>query len=681
LFVNRYAINMEMLLLMCNFRAKYLMMKRIFTIITFILIAIAGKAQPFQFLYTNVSDASCGSTADGGVCWDVINGFPPYNTVVSNAQYDSNTVFSASCLNGLSANTYTITVEETSGSIISTVITIGVNSPKVKIFASDTVLCNGDSITLSPMFKRNGVIAKNNYCNPIIASTNNEEITNVSIGNLNNSSVCGSLGMQGSIANKYQNYTNLAVTITAGSILPVSISIDECNGGVGSINSTAVFIDYNIDGDFLDPGEQAYLSSTSTSGAHIETGSIFVPNNIQRGITRMRVINATGAPSTIMDCGSYVNGEVEDYTVFFEVAPYQLFWETLGGTGIDTAYSISTAQASTYSLTVDYNDGCSALDTASLSVFVGDLPVVTIVGSNISCPNAFIECNVINTTGTFTYSWLPFTQNTKTISNLVTGVYTCFATDSIGCKGSAIFNMVVTPPMLATPIITNVLCYGDSNGSVNLNMSGGIAPYTFSWSPTQSNSAIATILVAGNYQATVSDGNLCTYSINTTVTQPASILTTLVSSTNASGFGISDGKGKVVAQGGKPNYSYLWSPGGETTNEIVNKPAGTYTITVTDANGCTSFATIIISQPNSIDALQKLYQLQITPNPASNAITLVSSVEIKNITITNMIGQVLITANHCNSTQKEININSLSTGIYTILVNGIVAEKFTVQRN
>jgi GEVED domain/SprB repeat/Secretion system C-terminal sorting domain len=649
-------------------------MKRIFTILTFLIVAIAGKAQPFQFLYTNISNASCGSTADGSACWNLGYGIPPYSFSFTNTA-DSNNV---GCYNNLSAGVYTITVTDFSGSITSTIATIGVNNSKLKIFASDTTLCDGDSITLSPMFTRDGIIAGSNYCTPVIASINNEDITNVTVGTINNTTTCTDRGALGSVVNKYNNYTDIAATITASSILPVSITIGQCNTGVGTSNSTAIFIDYNVDGDFADAGELVYVSPSAFVGAHTETGTIAVPNSLQRGISRMRVVNATGLPSSILSCGSYANGEVEDYTLFFETAPLSIFWETLSGTQIDTTYSLSTSQASTYSLVVDYGNGC--LDTASLSVSVNPIPFVSINTNNITCPNASLTANVVTGTGPFNYDWIPTSEITPTITNLTNNTYVCAVIDSFGCVGLGTYIMAVVPPMATSPIINNVKCFGDSTGMASLSLTGGTIPYSYQWLPNVSTTNSLANKPAGNYQVTVTDGNFCTYSTNIIITQPSSDISILISSTNVSGFGLTDGKAKAFAQGGTPGYTYLWAPGGETTDTINNKPAGTYTITITDGNGCSASDIVIISQPISIQELQKMYQLQIAPNPANKEISIIAAVQIQKIELINLQGQVVFEIDNLQTTNYKINCALFANGIYTVRINEIVSNKISIQK-
>lgn len=153
------------------------------------------------------------------------------------------------------------------------------------------------------------------YCASNATSTADEDIFNVTFGSLNNSSTCATTGGAGSILNEYSNFTAVAApNVTQSATVAFSVQIGTCGGNYG--NAIKIFIDYNQDGDFVDAGEQVYVSAASTSGPHTETGNITIPAAATLGNTRMRVVNVeTGTPSTISSCGTYTWGETEDYTI------------------------------------------------------------------------------------------------------------------------------------------------------------------------------------------------------------------------------------------------------------------------------------------------------------------------------------------------------------------------------
>jgi len=141
----------------------------------------------------------------------------------------------------------------------------------------------------------------------------------------------------------------------------------------------------------------------------------------------------------------------------------------------------------------------------------------------------------------------------------------------------------------------NVLCFGNATGSINLTVSGGRLPYSYSWSngaTVQDPSG----LVAGTYTVLVTDANGSTSTISATITQPAAALSRSLTGTNVLCFGNATGAADLTVSGGTTPYSYSWS-NAATSQDLSNILAGTYTVTVTDANGCTTSSSVTITQP------------------------------------------------------------------------------------
>lgn len=157
--------------------------------------------------------------------------------------------------------------------------------------------------------------ATNCYCTSTATSTADEDILNVTLGSLNNTSTCSTTGGPGSVLNLYSDFTAVAAPVlTQGTTYPFSVQVGTCGGSF--TNSTRIFIDYNQNGLFTDPGEIVYTSATGTVGPHLETGNISVPIAAVTGNTRMRVVTVeTGTPTSINPCGTYSWGETEDYTI------------------------------------------------------------------------------------------------------------------------------------------------------------------------------------------------------------------------------------------------------------------------------------------------------------------------------------------------------------------------------
>jgi len=180
---------------------------------------------------------------------------------------------------------------------------------------------SGQSGTSTPLLITTEPFA-NCYCTSNATTTFNEEILNVKLGALNNSSTCSTLGGPGSIQSQYSNYTatvsptNLAQTAT----YLLSVSVGTC--GTNNSNMTKVFIDYNQNGLFTDAGETVYSSTTPAVGANIINSSIIIPSSAIIGQTRMRVVTVqTTSANNVNPCGTYSWGETEDYLVNITPAP------------------------------------------------------------------------------------------------------------------------------------------------------------------------------------------------------------------------------------------------------------------------------------------------------------------------------------------------------------------------
>jgi len=173
-------------------------------------------------------------------------------------------------------------------------------------------------------------------------------------------------------------------------------------------------------------------------------------------------------------------------------------------------------------------------------------------------------------------------------------------TDALGCT-TTVTETVNEPAALASSFTsTQPLCHGDHNGSLTETPSGGTPPYTYSWntSPIQT-SATATGLGANSYTVTITDSLGCTTSGTTTLSEPAQ-LTTSTTSTQPSCNAGNNGTATTTPSGGTPNYTYSWSPSGGTGAIATGLSASTYTVTVTDANGCTATDNVTITQPTAI---------------------------------------------------------------------------------
>ncbi len=230
--------------------------------------------------------------------------------------------------------------------------------------------------------------------------------------------------------------------------------------------------------------------------------------------------------------------------------------------------------------------------------------VITKSHTNILCNGAATGSITLNVTGgsnSFTYSWSPSGGTGATATGLTAGIYTATVTDASGCSITVI-DTLTQPGDIMTSISsqTNILCFGNSTGAATIGVTGGTGAYTYSWAPAGGTAASATGLAAGIYTVTVKDANNCTKTQTVNITQPAVLATSVSSQTNVACNGSATGAATIAVTGGTVPYTYSWSPSGGSAATATNLAAGTYTVTVKDANNCTTTQTVNITQSGAL---------------------------------------------------------------------------------
>ena len=269
-----------------------------------------------------------------------------------------------------------------------------------------------------------------------------------------------------------------------------------------------------------------------------------------------------------------------------------------------TINNVTAANSGTYTVKVTLIDGSCAYQNVSVSVVVNPRPTLTLIGTtNVSCFGGNTGSLTVNSTGgnlPHTYLWSNGSQVSNP-QNLSAGNYTVTVTNAHGCTNSGSYTITQPTAALAGTIsITSnyngrhISCNGASDGSVQVTPSGGTAPYSYQWSngaTTSSNSGLG----AGSQSVVITDAKGCTRSVSITLTQPT-VISLSNTRINISCNGGSDGSINLTATGGTPAYTYLWS-NGATTEDLSGQTAGTYSVVVTDLNGCTRSTNITLTQP------------------------------------------------------------------------------------
>lgn len=278
------------------------------------------------------------------------------------------------------------------------------------------------------------------------------------------------------------------------------------------------------------------------------------------------------------------------------IGPYTYTWSPTGG----NAATATGLCAGNYSVDVTSANGC--LQTLTLTIGSTSPLTVTAASSQVSCnggSNGSATITPSNGTGGYTYTWTPGGNSGATASGLSAGTYTVNVADGVGCSLTTTVSVSEPGSMSVTATQTNVTCNGGSNGTLAATVSGGTGAYTYTWSPTGGNSSSASGLTAGIYTLTVQDANNCAAAATYSLTEPAT-LTTSISSTSVSCNGGSNGSANVIASGGTGPYNYTWTPGGSNASNATSLPAGNYSVVVGDANGCLATNTTMINEPSAI---------------------------------------------------------------------------------
>lgn len=279
---------------------------------------------------------------------------------------------------------------------------------------------------------------------------------------------------------------------------------------------------------------------------------------------------------------------------------YSYVWQ-LGGNTESNAKNPTNLVAGDYYLTVTDNSQCTTtLGPITITGPASGL-AATASQTNVSCPggnNGCINLNITGGTGAPTVTWTPAIPGGANPCGLSAGTYTATVTDQSGCSATASATITSPAAITITPIdVTNVSCAGSGNGGIVIHPAGGNGgPYTISWSGAPLSGEAISALAGGTYTPVVTDASNCSTTFSPiTITEPTPItLDTNIVAQNGAQLGSID----LIVTGGTPNYSFQWADGGSFAEDRINLTAGTYTVTVTDANACSIIGVYTVPQAN-----------------------------------------------------------------------------------
>ena len=523
---------------------------------------------------------SCNGSCDGSALATPANGTAPYTY-----QWDSNagnqTTATATTL---CAGSYTVTVTDDAG-CIETAIVVVTEPGLLGITTSfAAVSCNGaadGSATATP----------NGGASPYQYSWSNGQLTSTATA-----LTAGTYTVTVTDNNSCTNTATVTVTEPTGMGPTMSSNDENCGTADGSATVT-------LSGG---TGPFTYLWSngqTTSTDTGLVAGVYTVTITDASGCTESLpvVINSIGGPtitssSTNISCNGANNG-TGTASASGGSPPYTYLWDDPGAQTTSTAVALA---AGTFNVSVSDTSGCISIGTITIT----EPPALglSLISSPAACgiSDGVATATVSGGTGNYTYSWSPTGGVSSIAAGLAAGTYTLLVVDSAGCTISdSVIIANSGGPVSGISNTTDASCFSVDDGTATVTVVGGTLPMTYSWSPNGGTDTTAVGLGPGTYTVTVTDAGGCITTSSVLINSPPDILLALNSSM-ISCAGNADGSVVVSAAGGTGAYTYLWSPTGDTGLSITNLGAGSYSVVVTDANGCSKSDSVNLTEPTPI---------------------------------------------------------------------------------
>jgi gliding motility-associated-like protein len=543
--------------------------------------AITQPATALNDSITKVN-TTCGNN-NGSATIYPYNGTSPYTYLWSNTQ-------TSQTISGLSPGPYTVTITDANSCTRTRSVTINATSfPNAVLDSVRHVRCFGAS-TGGVFISAPGSVL------PVVYLWSNgsssSDLINVPAGTYT-MTVTDANGCTSSVSGTVNQ---------PASALNDSVQVNHvtCIGNNGSITAFA----------YGGTAPYSYLWSTFQTGPTISglvPGTYTVSITDANACTRLRTVPVNTVASLVatvdsikhVSCFGGSNGIVY-LTASGGTPPYLYLWST----GATTQNLINVPQG-TYTVTVFDASACTAQATATVNQPAAALND-SVQFSNATCGNNNGSITVFAYNGTAPYSYLWSTgQTSQTITGLAPALYTVTITDNNGCTRQRAVNISsISGPTVQLDSVRNVNCFGAATGAIYISVSGGTPPFSYNWSSGASSQDLLNV-IAGTYTVTVTDANACTAVLSATIGQTPSTVNDSLVVNNAS-CGAPTGNATVYPYGGSPPYSILWSTG-SASNTIFNLGAGSYTVTITDALGCTRQDVAVVTNTNppivSIDSI------------------------------------------------------------------------------
>lgn len=540
-----------------------------------------------QFTATG-TDPLCPAGSDGTITVGAPiggDGGPYTYSIDGGANYQASNVF-----NGLTSGTYSILAQDGNGCLGGFTVTLGEPAPwNVSVNATDLV-CFQDNTGFIQIVG-NGATAPYSYdlsgnvnatgIYPLLAANN----YNITVTDANNCTF------------NTTQIINEPTQLTENNV-PTDVL---CNGSCdGQINVTAAGgtapYQYSSDGGTI------LQSGNILSGLCAGNYTVYVKDangcttSSAQTINEPTVVSANLA-SNPATCGIN-NGDIT-VTAAGGTPAYQ--YSSDNGVTFQPGNNFAGLAPGNYTLVVEDNNGCQYSELHTV-LSEASPQMVSVTSTDIDCfGNCIGEIDALANggTGALTYDIGGAGQAGGLFQNLCAGNYTVTVTDANLCTATQAVTIIEPTQLTHSTVNTDLLCFNDNTGIVNITANGGTTPYQYSFDGggTFGLNNIADYLAAGNHNIIVQDANGCQSTSTETLNEPAELVVSAQNSVDANCFGQCDGSADVTVTGGTGAINYVWSGGTPLNNTVSALCAGGYMVDITDANGCATQAVFNITEP------------------------------------------------------------------------------------
>ncbi|PZF73214.1 hypothetical protein DN068_10110 [Taibaiella soli] len=535
-----------------------------------------------------VTTILCNNDNNGAVTINATGAYPPYTYAMGTGTFGTTNTFGT-----LTSGTYTFHVLDTALCYFDTTITLANPTPVAVMIAKTDVLCNGTA-TGTVTVTGGGGTPGYTYANGTGAFGSSGTFTGLLVGaytfHVKDTNGCTK---------------DTTFNITEPAILGMTVATDtpSCNGSAngaftitGSGGTTPY--SYAIGTSPFTPSNNFPGLAAGTFDLHIKDANGCTHDTTITLVQPTPIGVSAGVKNST--CSTLANGKVT-LTASGGVSPYTY----ANGTGAYGTSNIFTPLAAgTYTFHIKDTKGCIKDTTFAIidTIFVTGTVTVTDATCN-NTANGSISVVPGGGLSPYTYAINTGTYGASgTFSNLLAGSYTVHVKDANGCIHDSTVQLNQPTPIVPSVVVTQPLCNGGANGSINIAATGGTPTYTYALG-TGSYGATNnfTGLTAGTYTLHVKDAANCIHDTSVIVGQPTPLAFTALAISNNLCNGDATGQVTVTATGATPPYSYAADGNAfQSSGVLTNMLAGTHIIHIKDNNGCTKDSTVTITQPDPV---------------------------------------------------------------------------------